>query len=298
MAKKLKIGIIGMSDGNGHPYSWSAIFNGYNQKYMKDCPFPVIPEYLSLQKFPDDGLSHLGAITHIWTQKNEISKHIANSANIEHVVDNMSDMINKVDAIILARDDAENHYDMAFPFLLAGLPVFIDKPLALSVEDAKRCFAAQIYENQIFTCSSLRYAEEMMLTEEDKNLIGEIRFVEGSVMKKWETYAIHIIEPLVAQLPDRGKLIRIKNIYVNNVRQVLIQWENVSAYLKVTGQIPVPLEISFFGEQASVTKFDTDTYASFKATLERFVHIINGVKTNIDKEETIELIEIIEKGLS
>ena len=24
----LKLGIIGLSEGNGHPYSWSAIFNG------------------------------------------------------------------------------------------------------------------------------------------------------------------------------------------------------------------------------------------------------------------------------
>ena len=26
----LKLGIIGISNGNGHPYSWSAIFNGYD----------------------------------------------------------------------------------------------------------------------------------------------------------------------------------------------------------------------------------------------------------------------------
>ena len=26
----IRLGIIGMTEGNGHPYSWSAIFNGYN----------------------------------------------------------------------------------------------------------------------------------------------------------------------------------------------------------------------------------------------------------------------------
>ena len=50
MAKKLKLGIIGISEGNGHPYSWSAIFNGYNEEYMIQCPFESIPEYLSKQK--------------------------------------------------------------------------------------------------------------------------------------------------------------------------------------------------------------------------------------------------------
>ena len=32
----VKIGVIGMSPGNGHPYSWSAIINGdYNEKAMQ-----------------------------------------------------------------------------------------------------------------------------------------------------------------------------------------------------------------------------------------------------------------------
>ena len=45
-----------MSEGNGHPYSWSAIFNGYNRDEMKNCIFPVIPEYLNNQVFPEDFL--------------------------------------------------------------------------------------------------------------------------------------------------------------------------------------------------------------------------------------------------
>ena len=48
----LKFGVIGMSEGNGHPYSWSAIFNGYDADAMRDCPFPAIPEYLARRRFP------------------------------------------------------------------------------------------------------------------------------------------------------------------------------------------------------------------------------------------------------
>ncbi len=36
------LGIIGMSPGNGHPYSWAAIFNGYNKEKMAKCPFPYM----------------------------------------------------------------------------------------------------------------------------------------------------------------------------------------------------------------------------------------------------------------
>ena len=33
----LRVGILGLSEGNGHPYSWSAIFNGFDK--TKECPF-------------------------------------------------------------------------------------------------------------------------------------------------------------------------------------------------------------------------------------------------------------------
>jgi len=74
---KLKLGIIGISEGNGHPYSWSAIFNGYDPEEMKKCPFPVIPDYLSKQKFPDDFLTDIAEVTHVLTQDTETSKNIA-----------------------------------------------------------------------------------------------------------------------------------------------------------------------------------------------------------------------------
>ena len=38
-----KIGVIGINDGNGHPYSFSAMFNGFDNDYLhKYCPFDLI----------------------------------------------------------------------------------------------------------------------------------------------------------------------------------------------------------------------------------------------------------------
>ena len=47
--KEINLAMLGMVEGDGHPYSWSAIINGYNKEYMKDCPYPVIPKYLDQQ---------------------------------------------------------------------------------------------------------------------------------------------------------------------------------------------------------------------------------------------------------
>jgi predicted dehydrogenase len=294
----LKLGVIGMSEGNGHPYSWSAIFNGYNPAFMKDCPFPVIPDYLSKQKFPEDSLGHLAEVTHVWCPEKEIAAHIAAASNIAQVANSLEEMAQQVDAVLLARDDAATHYEFALPFLKAGKPVFIDKPLAIEVIEANKIWDAQQFNNQVFSCSSLRYAKELMLTAEELEKIGNIKLVEGSVMKKWETYGIHILEPLVSQLPKRGKLKNVQAQCTGEIMQVLVQWENVSGYFKTTGNTPAPLEIKFYGDKGNITKTFFDSFNAFKNSLEVFIDVIHHPEKNIAREETLELVTILEKGLA
>ena len=189
-AQKLKLGILGLSEGNGHPYSWSAICNGYDPDAMRACPFPVIPEYLGRQSFPDDAIAE-ATVTHIWTQERTISEHVARAALISNVVDRYEDMIGQVDGILLARDDAENHLIMSEPFLRAGLPIYIDKPMALSRKEADRMYLRQKYEGQIFTCSALAFAKELMITPQDRDRLGSIGRIEGTTMKDWPKYSPH-----------------------------------------------------------------------------------------------------------
>lgn len=296
MAKRLNIGVIGLSAGNGHPYSWSAIFNGYDPEAMNDCPFPVIPEYLGKQNFPEDSLGEYGTVTHVWTQDHNTSKQIAAAAKIRNVVENMEDMIGEVDAVLLARDDAENHPKMSQPFIEAGLPIFIDKPFALSVNEAQEMLSWRIYETQIYTCSAIRFAEELRLTEEEKKKLGPVKYVEASIGKYWDTYAIHLLEPIVAMFPERGELVEVKAIRNGEIHQGLINWSSLSAYIKVTGTVKSPFAITFYGKEESITKKFSSTYKSFRRSLFEFIKQINNQQQLIKTEETLELVKIIEKG--
>lgn len=292
----MRLGILGMSEGNGHPYSWSAIFNGYEQRFMEECPFPAIPEYLEKQNFPEDSLGNLGKVTYIWTQSKEISEHIAKAGKIGHIVKEAEEMIGNIDGLLLARDDAENHYEMALPFLKAGIPIFIDKPLALSKKEGEKILNAQKYENQVFTCSSLRYARELQLSTSERKQIGAIKHVEASVPKKWDTYAVHLLEPVISQLPMRGALKNVTPFEKNGIRHCFVEWENISGYFKVTGTTPSLLKMEYFGEKGSREKVFTDAFSCFKSSLEKFIQVAVRKAENIDRNETMEVIEIIEKG--
>jgi len=295
MAEKLKLGIIGLSEGNGHPYSWSAIFNGFSKEFMLRCPFPVIFNYLSEKSFPQDGLGHIAKVTHIWTQDFQISNKIAQASNIENVVDNIEDLIGLVDGILLARDDSENHLEMALPFLKAGLPIFIDKPISLTLKELHKIYDAATVPNQIFTCSATRFSESFVLTDEEKKRLGPIKHIEGTIPKYWDTYAVHLLEPIICSVSGRGIL---KNVYkfqkeTSNI--AIIEWEKLSAYLHVSGTLPSAMKIIYYGENDFIEKYFTDTFNSFKKSLEKFTLMILNKSDNIDRNETLEIIEIIER---
>lgn len=292
----LKIGVVGMSKGNGHPYSWAAIFNGFDKDEMALCPFPVIPEYLSQESFPEDFLCNSAKVTHIWTQDLKISKQIALASKIDNIVNSIEDLCGNVDAVLLARDDAENHIEMAMPFLKAGLPVFIDKPFALTMKEANIMLSSQKFESQIFTCSSLRYAKELILNKIDIESLGHIDYVEGTIMNKWETYGIHILEPLVSQLPNRGRLVDVKAEISDGFHLVNIRWERCTATLKITGTLKSDLAISFSGNNHKIIKKFSDSFSCFRTSLSTFIDSISEKKIIIDRQETLELVEILQKG--
>ncbi|MBI4556141.1 MAG: oxidoreductase, partial [Candidatus Hydrogenedentes bacterium] len=96
--KPLSIAVLGMVEGNGHPYSWSAIFNGYDRDEMRKCPFPVIPEYLGKQ--PETAFGIAGAkVTHIGADLPDDAIHVAKAALIPNVLDHAEDAIGNVDAV-------------------------------------------------------------------------------------------------------------------------------------------------------------------------------------------------------
>ncbi len=295
--KPLKLGVLGISPGNGHPYSWSAIFNGYDPAVMADCPFPVIPRYLAERRFPEDAIAGAN-VTHVWTQDRAASEHIAAAALIPTVVAQPEEMIRQVDAILLARDDAENHMTHAAPFLAAGLPIYIDKPLALSRAAALALYGRQKQPGLVFTCSALAFAREFRLTSEERTALGPLRYVEAVAPKDWDRYAIHVIEPLLNLIGAQGEIRRAK-ASGSEVRTLDLEWASGLTGRIVTLGVPAgPIEIRLYGEHGFRTLRFEDSFEAFRAALSVFTEIVTGVRPSQTPEQVLPIIDIIEAGRS
>ena len=294
--KPLKLGVIGLSPGNGHPYSWSAIFNGYDPVAMEKCGFPVIPRYLEKQQLPKDSIAE-ASVTHVWAQDKKIAHLVAQASLIETVVDHYTDMIGQVDGILLARDDAETHYEFAAPFLEAGFPVYIDKPLALTVAEAKQLLDLQRYPGQIFSCSALRYAKEFQLTTADWAQIGRLQHIHATVPKDWNKYAIHVIEPLLLLARERGLVERTQLWRNDDSTTLAIRYSGgVQLLISTMGSSHAPLSLRVMGDLGWKDLFFQDPYYSFKSALFEFVQGIIHRDVRTDPDFMLEVVNLIECG--
>jgi hypothetical protein len=290
----IKLGVIGFSEGNGHPYSWSAIFNGYNSLHMSKSGFPVILDYLKDQNFPLDFIDN-GVVTGIWTQDLELSKNIADASNIANVHESVDELIDSVDAVLLARDDAENHYQFIEKAVNKGKFIYIDKPIALSTLQLSAIFELEKFKNQIFSCSALQFAPELELSEKDRLLIGEIKEVNAYTPKSWEKYAVHIIEPTLKLFPDRGSLVKIEREHNKINSKVSVLWSSgLKTVFNSHNESKNPIQFVFLGSKGSKQLEFKDSFSAFKNALSVFVSIIKGEENPIPRSLLYDLVKILE----
>ena len=108
MKSELRIAMLGMIEGNGHPYSWSGIINGYSPTEMAKCPYAGIPIYMGKQ--PLESVRIPGArVTHIWTDDPADAPKVAAASLIKNIVAKPEDVIGHVDAVVIATDDGTDH---------------------------------------------------------------------------------------------------------------------------------------------------------------------------------------------
>ena len=298
MSKELNLGLIGISEGNGHPFSWSSIINGNNHKYLNKCPYPIIRDYLTDKKNLNESIKNVN-VTHIWTQKKEFSKAISDFSNIPNIVSDFKDMIGSVDGLLLARDDYENHHKFSEPFLEAGIPVYIDKPIAVSKNKLDTLLSSQLYSGQIFSHSALRFAKEFNFGNNYLNEFGIIKEIIAISPKDWPRYSIHIIEPVLNSfnLNDNFHILNAKQS-IDGRSELEVKWEdNLMVQFITTGQSTDQFSIEIRGtNKEEVVKFN-DTYNAFKTCILEFINGIQNKSNFYPEKELYLYVELIEAGL-
>jgi len=122
-----------------------------------------------------------------------------NELGVTKQVENMTDLIPLIDAVLCVTRDGSKHLTEATPFLEAGIPTFVDKPLSTSLDDARKIAnIADKHNTPLMSCSSVRYAEGIVDFMKRIDEVGEIKC--GTVTGMGETifYGVHTAEMMNA----------------------------------------------------------------------------------------------------
>lgn len=295
---ELRLAMLGMVDGNGHPYSWSAIINGrYDAAAMEQCGFPVIPQYLGAQ--PRENLGIAGArVTHVWCEDADRARHIAKACFIDNVAARPTDVIGKVDAIVIPTDIGEEHLDRARPFIESGLPVLIDKPLTTRAGHLRQFMNWHREGKKILSSSAMRYAREFIDLRPKLSEIAPVRLITVTTPKSWERYGIHALESIYG-LFDPGGWISAHN--TGDERSAIVHLKHCSDVDAIIAAIDDLYGcfgcVNVYGTKGMLSAKFADTFAAFKAQLVAFVDYARGGPEPYPFDETVEQMKIIIAGI-
>lgn len=292
----MRLAMLGMIAGNGHPYSWSAIINGFNAEAMAACPYPAIPQYLGAQ--PTGSVLVPGAcVTHLWTDQPHEAAGVARAALIPHVVQRAEDVIGEVDAVLIATDDGDDHVRRVRPFVEAGLPVFVDKPLATNIDDLRTFIAWEKAGHRILSSSGLRYAPELTVLLSTLGSLGPLRWISFVTIKTWERYGIHALEPVFRLLGPGFASIRLESQ----------PGQEIAHLVHRTGaQVTLPVihdgggsfgTCEVCGTLGQSTTRLADTYHAFRNQMLSYVVYVRTGVAPYPFRETIEMMAVIIAGI-
>jgi predicted dehydrogenase len=173
----MRIGLVGIE--SDHAEDALRLFN--REKRWPGC------EVVALWGSPEDS---------------ERAHRLAAGYGVAYIVPEPSAMLDRIDAVIVGARDGRLHAPHALPYLNRGLPVFVDKPLALSVTDAEVMLdAAEANSALLLSGSALRWQADAAAVKTKAAALGRLSKVTatGTFYPDSEHggpafYAVHAVE--------------------------------------------------------------------------------------------------------
>jgi predicted dehydrogenase len=213
------------------------------------------------------------------------------------LVDSIDALVEKVDVVLLESVDGRPHLAQVTPVLKAGKPVFIDKPLAASLEDARKIVAlARETRTPFFSASSVRYHPDLARLKANAG-VGQVERVEASyVLNRIEFhpelffYGIHGVEALYAVMGTGCVSVSRRVTSEGDVTECRWRDGRVGAYRALPKADPNRPLLTVTGRNGSASTSDAANYDGLVRVIAEF---FQTRKPPIEAAETLEVFEFM-----
>ncbi|MBN2412814.1 Gfo/Idh/MocA family oxidoreductase [candidate division KSB1 bacterium] len=188
--KKVRIGIIGAE--NSHTIGFGRLFN--IEKKFPGCE-----------------------VLYVWGETDEFAQNAAAKGQIPNIVKDQSEMMGKIDALIVDHRHPKYHLQVALPFVKAGIPTFVDKPFCYRVKEGKEFLKiAEELKTPVTSFSTVAQSDGTMDMKEQFGTIENIQHIvwygPADVESKYGGiffYGVHIVQPLMNVIGNDIEKVRV-----------------------------------------------------------------------------------------
>jgi len=261
-----RLGIVGV--GTSHSSDFVSIINGIGCEPLGDARVVTV--------FDDD---------------KEKATDFARKYSVESVAEDLQALIDAVDGALVLYPyfrAADNHVKYGRPLLEAGVPTFLDKPLASSFEAASAVIElARKGGGPLMSCSALRYAVELEKVMDKLPELGELRAGFFSGPNNLLDYGIHLIETMHAIMGSG-----VNHVYCESGKSVdigtVVYGDGKSASLQLIRDTHHPFHVVIYGEKGWTETTISDP-VFYRRMLSIFLTMIETRKPPIPYEHTLEI---------
>lgn len=271
----LNFGLVGVN--TSHADAFSRIFNGEGEK-------PPVVE---------------GArVSHIWGNDLERVEALSTAHSIPNCVADSREMIGQVDAVLIVDDTGggATHADLARPFLEAGVPVFIDKPMTTDYADAVALFDLAEQRNApLMSCSALRFPVELGEAKAAFDAAGTLSSVVSVGPGEWFYYGIHAVELLGAVTSDRAQWVQRHALEQKDV--AIIGYESgMVAGVETLRDAAYTFHITAYGRDGLAAMEVKDMPGFYANTMREVVRMAETKRAPLTREQTLDVMAILHAG--
>lgn len=273
----LSIGLVGVN--TYHAEAFTRIFNG------SPDAFAAIDE---------------ARITHVWP--GDPGERLAELESMLGVYDNriedLSAMIDQIDGVLIVDDTGggARHADLARPFLEAGIPTFIDKPMTTIYADAVALFdLAEKHGTPLTSSSALRYPVELEAARPAINSCGKLSSILAVGPEEWFYYGVHVVELPGALTTDRPVSVH-RHAFAKKDIAIIEYDSGLVATVQTLRDAGYLFHCSVFGEDGH-TSFDVkDAMGFYTNEMRAFVRMIETGQPPLTREQTLDVMAILHAG--
>ena len=210
------------------------------------------------------------------------------------ICETIEDLCTKVDAIMIESVDGRPHLAQARPVIAAGLPLFLDKPVAGTLSDTLEIYRlAKEAGIPIFSSSSLRYGKSTQAVRAGS--LGEVTYALCSSPAKIEPhhpdlywYGVHGCESLFTVMGTGCQSV-VRRTTSEGLIEVEGTWENGRTGIFREGKGYSGIARNAKGEEVAV-----GSYEGYAPLVVEVVKFFETKKPPVSAAETIELFTFME----